>query len=118
MIMGLTKLRLPYESEVAFVGLRLSSRLLEQGRKMTQVDTMARYMTEITNVPFVERRKRDASPDGQERRQFGNTYSELSPRAKELAEAVDQYKLLHRRRYVTADELLSVIESLGYRRSN
>lgn len=77
---------------------------------------MARYMPEESGIPFVERRKRDENPDGQERRQFGNSYSDLSPRAKELAEAIDQYKLLHRRRFVTADELLDVIEALGYRR--
>ena len=83
---------------------------------MTQVDTMARYMPEEPGIPFVERRKRDDNLDGQERRQFGNSYRDLSPRARELAEAIDQYKLLHRRRFVTADELLDVIEALGYRR--
>jgi hypothetical protein len=83
---------------------------------MTQIDTMLRYMPEMTAVPFVERRKRDESVGSQERRQFGNSYQDLSPRAKELAEAIDQYKLVNRRRYVTAEELLGVIESLGYRR--
>ena len=83
---------------------------------MTQIDTMLRYMPEMTTVPFVERRKRDESVGSQERRQFGNSYQDLSPRARELAEAIDQYKLVNRRRYVTAEELLSLIESLGYRR--
>jgi hypothetical protein len=83
---------------------------------MTQIDTMLRYMPEMTAVPFVDRRKRDESVGSQERRQFGNSYQDLSPRAKELAEAIDQYKLVNRRRYVTAEELLGVIESLGYRR--
>lgn len=83
---------------------------------MTQIDTMLRYMPEMTTVPFVERRKRDESVGSQERRQFGNSYQDLSPRGRELAEAIDQYKLVNRRRYVTAEELLSVIESLGYRR--
>lgn len=83
---------------------------------MTQIDTMLRYMPDMTAVPFVERRKRDESVGSQERRQFGNSYQDLSPRAKELAEAIDQYKLVNRRRYVTAEELLGVIESLGYRR--
>jgi hypothetical protein len=77
---------------------------------------MLRYMPDMTAVPFVERRKRDESVGSQERRQFGNSYQDLSPRAKELAEAIDQYKLVNRRRYVTAEELLGVIESLGYRR--
>lgn len=67
-------------------------------------------------MPFVDRRKRDENTENQERRQFGNSYRDLSPRAKELAEAIDQYKLANRRRYVTAEELLGVIDSLGYRR--
>ncbi len=83
---------------------------------MTQVDIMARYMPEESGIPFVERRQRDDNLDGQERRQFGNSYRDLSPKARELAEAIDQYKLLYRRRFVTADELLDVIEALGYRR--
>jgi hypothetical protein len=39
---------------------------------------------------------------------------ELSPAARELAEAIDGYKLRHRRRFVSHEELLSVIKSLGY----
>ncbi|MFO0013415.1 MAG: hypothetical protein ACK553_11775 [Planctomycetota bacterium] len=83
---------------------------------MTQIDTMSQYSPEPSAIPFVDRRKRDENVNGQERRQFGNSYRELSPRGKELAEAVDQFKLLHRRRYVTAEELLTIIEALGYRR--
>jgi len=85
---------------------------------MTQIDTMARYLPDGTVVPFVERRQRDEGVGNQERRQFGNSYRDLSPRARELAEAIDQYKSLYHRRYVTADELLSVIEALGYRRES
>ena len=51
-----------------------------------------------------------------ERRQFGNSYTDLSDDGAELAKAVDQYKLLNRRRYITFDEVLSVIQSLGYRK--
>lgn len=83
---------------------------------MTQIDTMARYAQEGAVIPFVERRQRDEGSGTQERRQFGNSYQDLSPRARELAEAIDQYKSQHRRRYITAEELLSVIEILGYRR--
>jgi hypothetical protein len=51
-----------------------------------------------------------------ERRQFANSYEELSPEAAELARAIDGYKVQHRRRFVTFEEMLAVIKSLGYRR--
>jgi hypothetical protein len=51
-----------------------------------------------------------------ERRQFANSYDELSPDAAELARAIDGYKVQHRRRFVTFEEMLSVIKSLGYTR--
>jgi hypothetical protein len=50
-----------------------------------------------------------------ERRQFANSHAELSPEAQELASAIDQYKLHHRRRYINYEEMLAVIKSLGYR---
>jgi hypothetical protein len=70
------------------------------------------------STPFVDRRQ--ARPDsdngnnGLERRQFGDSYKGLSEAGRELAEAIDSYKVQNRRRYVTTDELLSVIYSLGY----
>jgi hypothetical protein len=79
-------------------------------------------MTQVAECPveyaeFVERR----SPESQrmpvrERRQFGNSHTELTPEARELADAIDQYKLRHRRRFITCDEMLEVIQELGYRR--
>ena len=51
-----------------------------------------------------------------ERRQFGNSHDDLSPDAAELAHAIDQYKLLHRRRFITFEEMLAVVKSLGYSR--
>lgn len=65
---------------------------------------------------FVERRKnREGSPPaGGERRQFGNSYADLSPEAQELGRAVDAYKLQHHRRFINYEELLAVIKSLGY----
>jgi hypothetical protein len=51
-----------------------------------------------------------------ERRQFTNSYEELSPEARALAQAIDSYKLMHRRRFITYEEMLSVIKSLGYSR--
>ena len=68
-----------------------------------------------TPPEFVDRRQ-NAGPSngGVERRQFGNTHYGLSPAARELAEAIDNYKLQHRRRYVTFEEMLQVITELGY----
>jgi hypothetical protein len=65
---------------------------------------------------FVDRRG-PVSADGEplfERRQFANSYEELSPDAADLARAIDGYKVQHRRRFVTFEEMLSVIKSLGY----
>jgi len=64
--------------------------------------------------PFVDRRQNMGMPPGVERRQFSNHYDEFSPETRELATAIDQYKLMHRRRFITYDEMLAVIKSLGY----
>ncbi len=64
---------------------------------------------------FVNRRADGAdTPVSGERRQFTNSYSELSTEAAELAGAIDSYKLQHRRRYINYEEMLSVITSLAY----
>jgi hypothetical protein len=68
--------------------------------------------------PFVDRRDYTSlspAPVG-ERRQFTNSYHELSPEAARLATAIDQYKLHHRRRFINYEEMLMVIKSLGYRK--
>lgn len=69
-------------------------------------------------VPFVERRVTQpaSSFDGRERRQFTNSHDELSPDARELATAIDNYKLQHRRRFITFEEMLYVMKSLGYQK--
>ena len=69
-----------------------------------------------TETTFVDRREGGANqtPVVRERRQFANSHDELSPDAKELAQAIDGYKLRHRRRFITYEEMLSVITSLGY----
>lgn len=66
--------------------------------------------------PFVDRRNYDleGTVPGRERRQFTNSHDSLSPEAQELAAAIDGYKLRHRRRFVTYEEMLSVIKMLGY----
>ncbi|MGL6195716.1 MAG: hypothetical protein ACRC2T_12945 [Thermoguttaceae bacterium] len=69
------------------------------------------------NYPFVTRRSmnpQSAPPQGVERRQFSNCYDGLSPEAQELAAAIDDYKLKNRRRFITYEEMLSVIKDLGY----
>ena len=65
---------------------------------------------------FVNRRNTDERSSGFERRQFGNSHSTLSPDARDLAEAIDAYKVEHRRRYITFEEMLKVIHSLGYQK--
>ena len=71
-----------------------------------------------TSIPpvFVDRRNSEAQrkSTGLERRQFSNSFNELSPAAAELGRAIDQYKLMHRRRFINYEEMLGVIKSLGY----
>jgi hypothetical protein len=70
------------------------------------------------SAPFIDRRSyAPGETPGRERRQFTNSHSELSSDARELATAIDQYKLEHRRRYITFEEMLDVILALGYRKS-
>lgn len=72
-----------------------------------------------TDVPFVDRRQSSGAPQGSgERRQFGNSYHNLTQEGKQLAEAIDAYKLSHRRRYITTDELLGVLHGLGYKQGS
>ncbi len=65
-------------------------------------------------LPFPDRRQQTSPVGAGERRQFGNSYFNLSPPARELAESIDRYKMEHRRRYITTDELLIVLRELGY----
>jgi hypothetical protein len=68
-------------------------------------------------VTFIDRRGPAASQMPIcERRQFGNSHEGISPEAAELAQAIDQYKLHHRRRFITFEEMLAVVKSLGYSR--
>ncbi len=67
---------------------------------------------------FIDRRQY-GGPEAnvnRERRQFANSYDELSPDAAELARSIDQYKLTHRRRFIDFEEMLSIFKSLGYDR--
>jgi len=38
----------------------------------------------------------------------------MSADASELGKAIDQYKLINRRRYISYEEMLGVIKALGY----
>jgi hypothetical protein len=78
-------------------------------------------MPETLEAPartFVDRRSYDVSgrAPGVERRQFSNSHDGLSPEAQELGRAIDEYKLYHRRRFITYEEMLGVIKGLGYHR--
>lgn len=77
---------------------------------------MSQFVEIQAEPGFIDRRTSggpDAAPS-RERRQFRNSYDNLSPPAMELAGAIDEYKLRHRRRFITYEEMLAVIEELGY----
>ncbi len=66
---------------------------------------------------FVDRRSASSGrTPGVERRQFGNSHRGLTEAGRELAQAVDRYKVRHARRFINFDELLQILEGLGYRR--
>ena len=71
-----------------------------------------------SSAQFIERRisRGEADFAGRERRQFSNSYEDLSPDARELAQAIDNYKLQHRRRFISFEEMLYIIKMLGYQR--
>lgn len=79
-------------------------------------ETLTETMPVAGETGFMDRRNprsADMAP-GRERRQFANSHEDLSPEARELAVAIDGYKATHRRRFVTYEEMLSVMKSLGY----
>ncbi len=67
-----------------------------------------------SNQNFVDRRARTEDYTGPERRQFRDSHESATPEIKELADAIDQYKLVNRRRFITWAELHHVITDLGY----
>ena len=83
----------------------------------------ARAATPPVTRGFVERRGQAAagrrSVVGEaagERRQFGSSHQGLTEAGRELAQAIDRYKLENHRRYITCDEMLTILGGLGYRR--
>lgn len=73
-------------------------------------------MSDLSNPKFLERRTgfHDSAAPVIERRQFANSHDELSPPARELGLAIDRYKLTNRRRFITYEEILHIVTSLGY----
>ncbi len=71
---------------------------------------------ETARSSFVDRRSRAAAEPSPvcERRQFANSHEDLSPDARDLAYTIDEYKLHHRRRFITYEEMLAIVKSLGY----
>jgi len=70
----------------------------------------------VQNQAFVDRRASSAGQTGIERRQFTNSHTELTPDARELALAIDGYKLQNHRKFINYEEMLGVAKSLGYHR--
>lgn len=75
-------------------------------------------LTQQKPTVFADRRQSSASdhPAAAERRQFSDSRAASRPEVAELADAVDRYKLLHRRRFITFEELYDVMSALGYRK--
>jgi len=73
-------------------------------------------MIEQKGSGFQDRRQSDGkqNPVATERRQFSNSHDSSRSEVTELAEAIDQYKLRHRRRFITFEELFDVMVDLGY----
>ena len=68
----------------------------------------------VGDTNFMDRRRQPVGAPGVERRQFSDSRQTARPEIDELAKAVDQYKLIHRRRFITFEEMLGVVKSLGY----
>lgn len=86
------------------------------GTAMTTQESSLPNPSDQDTSGFVDRRdpNRQRKSTGLERRQFSDGHNNLSLEAAELGRAVDQYKLENHRRFVTYEELLGVIKSLGY----
>ena len=70
---------------------------------------------QIDSSSFIDRRTGSTrSAPGLERRQFSDGRRNLSAEAAELGQAIDQYKLINRRRYISYEEMLGIIKELGY----
>ena len=78
---------------------------------------MEQELTVPTDSDFVERRSLDrTATSGFERRQFKDGQRSSRPEVAEFADAIDEYKITNRRRFITFEELYDVMISLGYHR--
>jgi hypothetical protein len=80
------------------------------------ISALSNQTTEVATNAFIDRRQTPlagANNPG-ERRQFGSSHLGLSEQGRELAFAIDQYKVQNHRRYLTCDEMLRVLTDLGY----
>ena len=75
-------------------------------------------LLETPAASFIDRRQRDqgSAPATSERRQFRDGDRSSRPEVAELANAIDDYKVAYRRRFITFEELFDVMTSLGYHR--
>ena len=77
---------------------------------------MDQQQTAVKSPDFVDRRHGGDSSNGVERRQFRDGNRSSRPEVAEFADAIDQYKIENRRRFITFNELYDVMVSLGYHR--
>lgn len=85
-----------------------------QKKRESRVPPCELALEDLENAPSPDALD-DSAPKQVERRQFVDSYAELSPEARELALAIDAYKIHFHRRFISHEELLTVIRSLGYR---
>ena len=72
--------------------------------------------SQTNGLPFPDRRQQNGESPGVERRQFAASRDSQRPEVNELAEAIDEYKMRNRRRFITVEELFDLVMSLGYNR--
>ena len=83
--------------------------------KTSKADSMEQQLEKVGSPDFIERRNRDgAEKMGFERRQFRDGNRSIRPEVAEFADAIDEYKITYRRRFITFEELFDVMASLGY----
>jgi hypothetical protein len=76
---------------------------------------MEQQLTSVQSPDFVDRRATtEGQAPGVERRQFRDGNRSARPEVAEFADAIDDYKIRHRRRFITFEELYDVMVSLGY----
>jgi hypothetical protein len=72
----------------------------------------------VRRVTLLERHpENDDRKSPTKHRQFADGYAGLSPAAAELGRAIDQYKLENHRKYLSHEEMLTLIQQLGYSKS-